>query len=219
MTWNYRKLCWSWGRQYPLVLLSTQLVISLQKAIRLVKPYLPLANLCWLLLITFLSSILIEMATRMRCSITFPEADSSVAHWFCPFWRAGWHLLSSSPQSPDYHTFYRWLWAALPWFTSSLSTHGSYWGQIQVQLWISWSSLWKTLLFSILNPIFSHFLHSILTWFLLWHWKLLTDQLTEYDKNDPGSILDFPSICLICDSSVLGIFKVWFIPFEKKKLF
>lgn len=61
---------------------------------------------------------------------------------------------------------------------------------------ISWSSYWKILLSSILNPTFPHFsVFYMQTWFLPWPWKLQTEQLTKYDKNDPGSILAF--LCML----------------------
>lgn len=48
-----------------------QAVVLLLKAMRLVKHDLPLGNLCCLLLVAFLSSMGVEMASRMRHYISF----------------------------------------------------------------------------------------------------------------------------------------------------
>lgn len=54
---------------------GVQIVVSLCKAIRLVKHDLPLVHPCWLLLITFLSSLWIEVSYIMRHSIIFPGIE------------------------------------------------------------------------------------------------------------------------------------------------
>ena len=79
MLWEQcQKLCWSQGRQHPL--LSCHLPNrSCLKATRLVKHDFPLVNPCWLLLITFFPSIFPKITSRICCSIIFPGMEVRLA--------------------------------------------------------------------------------------------------------------------------------------------
>lgn len=96
----------------------------------LVKHDLPLVNPCWLCLITFLSSMWIEMHEALHhISREWGGRDGSVvlSPPSRPNWRLRWHLISCSSQAPllIITTFQIWLWAAYLWcLTVSLSTCG-----------------------------------------------------------------------------------------------
>lgn len=70
---------------------------------KLAKHDSPLVNLCWPLLITFMTFMWLEMVSRISCFITFLGsrwgwlACSSACPPSCPSWRQESHLLSSSP--------------------------------------------------------------------------------------------------------------------------
>lgn len=72
--------------------LSTSPIIFLQKAISLIKQDLPLVDLCWLFLITFLSFICLEMDFRRTCSTIFLGTEarpgySSLSPPSCLVWK------------------------------------------------------------------------------------------------------------------------------------
>lgn len=72
-------------------------ICIIKKAVKLARHNLPFVNLCWMLLVTFLTFVCLEMASRWICCITFP-----VVSWilllvdiFCLF------LFKPSEISPD----------------------------------------------------------------------------------------------------------------------
>lgn len=87
-------------------------------------------------LITFLSSKWVQMASRMRCILSFQGLSwSSLAPPSCPFWRHGWHLMSRMKTFLHFLSLLRHLsWSPRPlkddhkWFhivsARPLCTHG-----------------------------------------------------------------------------------------------